>query len=115
MVGLALVSLPTPEPGPHVQQATLAFKESHTQGLHDNQVSPVVTEQPRYLALAGHLVGLQALQRSFLGMETAVALQEAALEVNPESVTGALSSDLSRGGSGVQRHARHMSATVRIS
>ena len=44
--------------------------------------------QTFYLTLVGHVVCLKALERSLPVLGAALALEEAALEVNTEAVTG---------------------------
>ena len=44
--------------------------------------------QTFYLTLVGHVVCLEALERSLPVLGAALALEEAALEVNTEAVTG---------------------------
>ena len=45
-------------------------------------------QQTFYLTLVGHVVCLEALERSLPVLGAALALEEAALEVNTEAVTG---------------------------
>ena len=51
----------------------------------------IIIEEKRtacYLTLVGHVVGLKTLERSLPVLGAALALEEAALEVNTEAVTG---------------------------
>jgi len=75
---LQLVTLPAAEPCAHVQQGSLALKEGH----------------PQSLALLRNLVVLKALQWRLVRLQTAVTLEQAALQVDPESVARPVPCDL---------------------
>jgi len=71
-----LISLPSTESCSHIKEATLALEKGDSQSL----------------TLRGHVVCLKTLKRCFLVLDAALALEEAALEVNSKSVTGSRAS-----------------------
>ena len=84
------ISLPTTKPCSHIKKTTFALEKGDSQSLTEVNIS-IIFEEKRttsYLTLVGHVVCLKTLKRSLPVLGAALALEEAALEVNTEAVTG---------------------------
>ena len=90
-----LISLPSSESCSHIKEATLALEKGDSQSLVEDNLLKGFCWKVSNLTLRGHVVCLKTLKRCFLVLDAALALEEAALEVNTEAVTGSVAGYLS--------------------